>query len=194
MKGSPSYPENIPSQWKVELLRWLGKTTGIKTLIETGTCHGFTCWSLHDDFDKILTIELHNGLYEQARKRLSEFPNVRQYHGSSRNLLSDMIKTVGEKTPILFWLDAHGSGPNTADDGDPLSDEVKTIQLFAFKPLMVIDDLKDAELKHVIEAGVNLDGWHREYRTGEVVMHHIGHYNIPPFEDGIYVDNGPVTW
>jgi hypothetical protein len=182
MKGSPSWPEEIPGEWKIEFLRWLGNVTGVKTLIETGTCEGVTPYRLRNDFDLILTIELHAGLFESASKRLDRLKNVRQYFGSSRNRLGEMIDDA-KTDRILFWLDAHGSGPHTADEGDPLPFELATIMQKCPRALIVVDDLKSDTMQHVIDAGVSLDGWHREYRTGEVIMFKENEYIIPSFED-----------
>jgi hypothetical protein len=84
---------------------------------------------------------------------------------------------------ILFWLDAHCSGPHTAGDGDPLEDELNVIMPRCSESLIVIDDMQNAELKHL---NVDFTGWHREYRTGEVIMYRDGVYKIPEFE----LDNG----
>ena len=51
-KGAPNFkqwPDSVDGVWKIEFLRWLGKITGIQTLIETGTCQGVTPWNLQNN-------------------------------------------------------------------------------------------------------------------------------------------------
>jgi hypothetical protein len=180
MKPAPNFkqwPDAVDGRWKINFLRWLQSQTGIQVLLETGTCEGITPANLHDCFREIHTIELHPGLYENARNRLKDFSNVKQYFGSSRNLLIPILKKLGEQ-PILFWLDAHSSGPHTADDGDVLPYEIETITWLCPDALIVIDDMKDATLHQELDP----PGWHREFRTGEIVMFKQGRYTIPPFE------------
>ena len=184
MKPAPNFkqwPDAVDGIWKIELLRWLGQQTKIDILFETGTCHGVTPRMLNQDFAEIYTIELMPSLFESAKEQLAPFPNVKMYHGSSRTMLSGILQTVPQR-PILFWLDAHSSGPHTADDGDPLADELLVIMRERPDSLIVIDDMRDAELKHVVEMGVDFSGWHKEYRTGEVILYRDGQYQIPEFE------------
>lgn len=183
MKGAPNFkqwPDPVDGMWKIEFLHWLGKTTGVKTLIETGTCEGITPWNLREDFDRIHTIELHAGLFESASKRLSELKNVKQWFGSSRDQLANMIAEAGNG-PILFWLDAHSSGPHTADDGDVLPFEIKTITSLCPDALIVVDDMMGLE-QFISRTGSFREGWTCEYRTGEILMYQNGKYNIPEFE------------
>src|ERR1035437_1070824 len=184
MKGAPDFkqwPDSVDGMWKIELLRWLGKITGIKTLIETGTCEGVTPWNLRNDFDSIHTIELHAGLFESATKRLSGLRHVKQWYGSSRGELANMINRAGTG-PILFWLDAHSSGPHTADDGDGLPFEIETITRLCPDALIVVDDMMSRD-QFVGQIDCNFPrGWTCEYRTGEIIMHRAGKYSIPEFE------------
>ena len=168
MKSAPGFkkwPDAVNGEWKLEFLRWLAKETHIQTLVETGTCEGVTPYFLRNDFSQIYTIELHPPLYEISFHRLSEFKNIQQYLGSSKTLLRGVINEIGPEKPILFWLDAHTCGPHTADDGDPLPHELKTIMKMCPEALIVIDDMKDAELEYLTRLyGTDFEGWHREYR------------------------------
>jgi len=190
MRGAPNFrawPDAVDGRWKWEFLRWLGSITGIKTLVETGTCEGVTPFNLKGDFDRIYTIELHDGLFEGAQRWLAPYKHVRCYHGSSRTILERVIDDaivdngVGS-CPILFWLDAHSSGPHTANDGDPLSDELRTITKYAENGLIVIDDMMGLDQFRGQVSSVDLIDWHVEYRTGEIVLHREGRYAIPPFK------------
>lgn len=185
MRGAPNFtkwPDSVDGQWKIELLRWLRQTTGIDVLVETGTCEGVTPFNLKHDFREIHTIELHDGLYESASRWLAPYAHIHCNHGSSRTMLASMLRDDVPPGPILCWLDAHSSGPHTANDGDPLSDELRVIIALRPDALIVIDDAMGLDQFIGQVSSVNLDGWHVEYRTGEIVLYQEGRYNIPPFE------------
>ena len=177
----------VPPQWKVALLRWLGHEMNFRSLVETGTCFGATCMELHNDFDKIYTVELSDELYDVAKENFDSLciKNVVQYRGSSRRMLSVMLADV-PPGPVLFYLDAHRSGKGTSDDGDALPDELRAVMQLRPDSLVVIDDCADCELEPVQKQGVDLTDWHREYRTGMVIMWREGQYDVPPFEDGVW--------
>jgi hypothetical protein len=184
MKGAPNFiawPDAVSGLWKIDFLRWLQQQTEIRYFVETGTCEGITPMYLHDYFIDLYTIELHEGLYESSRKRLSEFKNVHQYLGDSRLILPYiLLDCIPTNEPVLLWLDAHGSGPHTAGNGDdPLAEELKIITSLCPQALIVVDDMKDATLHQELDP----PGWHREFRTGEILMHKEGTYSIQPFEE-----------
>lgn len=185
MRGAPNFhqwPDPVDGMWKINLLRWLGQEMKIDILVETGSCEGVTPFNLKSDFRAIYTIELHDGLYEGARKWLEPYKNVRCYHGSSRTLLESILLNDAPEGPVIFWLDAHSSGPHTADDGNPLPDEVGIITRLRPDAIIVVDDMMNLDSFLGQMSDVDLAGWQVEYRTGEIVMHRIGRYKIPPFE------------
>lgn len=188
-KGAPNFvkwPDPVDGMWKIGLLRWLGQVTGIKTLVETGTCEGVTPFNLKDDFDEIHTIELHDGLFAGAERWLAPYRHIRCYHGSSRTMLRELLASKAiPPGPAIFWLDAHSSGPHTANDGDPLSDELRAIVDLRPNALVVIDDMMGLDQFRGQVSSVDLSGWKVEYRTGEIVLHAHSdpeRYSIPPFE------------
>jgi hypothetical protein len=180
----------VPEQWKAALLVWLAGEFKLNTLVETGTCIGGLCREIHRHFDKIYTVELSPEFYNKAKENFKEnnITNVRQYFGSSRVMLRAMLDDV-PPGPVLIYLDAHGSGNGTVDeghplyDGDPLIDELKIVMKFRPEALIVIDDCADCELEPAVNKGVDFTGWHKEYRTGEVIMYREGQYTVPPFEE-----------
>ena len=186
MKGAPNFikwPDSVDGMWKINLLRWLGREMKIDTLVETGTCEGVTPFNLKDDFKSIYTIELHDGLFSGAERWLAPYNHIKCFHGSSRTMLRSIIganQLMFE--PVLFWLDAHSSGPHTADDGDPLSDELRVITALCPNALIVIDDMRGLDEFTGQVSSVDLTGWHVEYRTGEIVLHREGRYAVPAFE------------
>jgi hypothetical protein len=183
-KGAPGFkqwPDAVDGNWKIELLRYLGSVTGISTLVETGTCEGVTPWNLQNDFKEIYTVELHDGLYQESRKRLDGIPNVHLFHDSSPNFLKSILMKIPPSIALLFWLDAHSSGPHTADAGDVLPEEIKTITSICPDALIVVDDMMGLD-QFTGQIGGIPEGWHAEYRTGEIIMHQIGRFRIPEFE------------
>jgi hypothetical protein len=181
MRPAPQWQkpgDPVEGIWKEELLRYLGTTFNLQVLIETGTCEGSTIYAVHDAFREIHSVELSPYYFAKARTRLQHIQNINLYLGNSGIWINRILHDISNE-PTLFWLDAHPSGGLTANEGDPLGEELKAIMSKRPDALIVIDDMSDASLVHL-----NLDftGWHKEYRTGEVFMHK-GGYEIPPFEE-----------
>ena len=180
MKGAPNWTkpgDPVNGVWKQDLLRWLGKLFNLRVLVETGTCEGSTPMALYKDFREIYTIELSDYYYQRSVKRLRGISNVHISHGNSEKCLEGILNAIPNE-PTLFWLDAHSSGGLTADEGDPLGIEIQIIERCRPNALVVIDDLLNCSLDHL---NMDLSKWHREYRTGEVLMHQ-GKYKIPQFD------------
>lgn len=171
--------DSVEGIWKEDLLRELGDITGINILIETGTCEGSTIFALRNDFEEIHSIELSPHFFNISTKRLSQFSNISLYQGNSGKLLGALLDDLRNE-PTIFWLDAHSSGGLTADEGDPLADELKAIMTKRPDSLVIIDDMADNSLLHT---RLDFTGWIREYRTGEIIMYKEGMYDIPPFEE-----------
>lgn len=186
MRKSPNYVVGEASDgiWKRELLVYLGKEFNLKTLIETGTCDGGTLLGVLHAFDDIHTIELSEHYYNLSKKTFESNPHVKLHLGNSGIVLREILENT-ENVPTLFWLDAHPSGGLTAsfeEGGDPLPEEIKTIMELRPNSLIVIDDQCNDLLQNVVEAGVDLSGWTKEFRCGTVFLHN-GSYNIPEFTD-----------
>ncbi len=79
---------------------------------ETGTYSGETTMAAIPYFKELVSVEFHEGLAEVAKRKFSEFTQVRVFYGQS----PDLIRTIAPalKGTILFWLDAHYSGEGTA--------------------------------------------------------------------------------
>ena len=194
MKGAPNWRksgESVDGVWKESLIPWLGKICGLQTLIETGTCQGSMIVACQPHFNQIYSAELSESYYRHSLKRVGHFLNVHLYWGDSRDMLPKMILDAPDE-PLLFWLDAHpsgigGCGP-TADAGNPLAEEIQLINRYRPDSLVVVDDLPDGDFYFGDDSEGTLvwreilDGWTRDYRTGELILHR-GGYSIPPFED-----------
>lgn len=171
--------EAVEGKWKQELLIYLGKEFGLNTLIETGTCDGGTLAGVYQHFTSCISIELSEHYYLISRARFVGAKNVLLHQGNSAVQLPKMLSTL---PPFkgLFWLDAHSSGGLTANEGDPLPDEIKAITQLSPDSLIVIDDQQNALLVQV--PAQYLNGYTIEYRYGVVFLYKTGLYNIPEFE------------
>lgn len=124
---------------------------GCDTFFETGTCGCDTTLNAVPYFKTVVTVELFKPLYQAAKTKLKRYRNVHLYYGKS----PETIATIGPhlaKNNVLFWLDAHYSGPGTAlsnpNESDP--DAVTAIrgELQAIKEsgihncVILIDDIR----------------------------------------------------
>ena len=118
--------------------------------IETGTYSGETASNVAPFFRQVHTVELSQILYEKAKEKLSSLANITVYHGNSAELFKSIIPIC--KGTVLFWLDAHYSGGNTAySNSDPgssnavtaIREELKAIaQSGLTNCLILVDDIR----------------------------------------------------
>ena len=106
---------------------------------ETGTHHGLTTAKAIPYFDRVVTVELEKTLAKRAQYQFLSNSSVTVYQGSSPKI----IKEIGPelKGRVLFWLDAHHSGGDTALD------------VQAASPASQITPIR-AELNNIYEAGI----------------------------------------
>lgn len=121
------------------------------TFFETGTCGCDTTLNAAPYFKNVVTVELFKPLYQAAKTKLKRHKHVHLYYGKS----PDTIREVGPhlaKNNVLFWLDAHYSGPGTAlsnpNESDPeavtaIRAELKAIKESGIdKCVILIDDIR----------------------------------------------------
>lgn len=139
LAGRPSPPPHIVKQ---EMVARMGKRFSLSTLVETGTFRGEMIAAQLRRFERIISIELHPGLHEAARRRFEGRPNVMLVQGDSAIVLPTLLPTLAE--PALFWLDGHYSGEGTAsgDAATPIIDEVRAILLQQTEHCFLIDDAR----------------------------------------------------
>lgn len=125
--------------------------------IETGTWMGDTAQkAIELGFKEIRTVELSNNLFNKAVNRFKNNSNVKLYNGSSDQKIEEMISDVNDQ--ILFWLDAHYSGGDTAlgKEISPLYKELDIIAKHQRKDhIILIDDIRDVHNGYM---RVTLDG------------------------------------
>lgn len=127
-------PQNIASG--------LRKRLALKTFVETGTHIGTTSYWASRHFDRVITIEADQALYERSRKKLARAHNVELLLGSSPFVLNSVVPKL--HGPALFWLDAHWSGPGTAgqDYQCPVLEEIAVVDSGEHQHVIMIDDAR----------------------------------------------------
>jgi hypothetical protein len=87
---------------------------GLERAVETGTFLGGGARALAEMFPSVVTIELSDHYFEQARADLADVPNLTAEHGASPTVLRRL-----QPAPTFYWLDAHWSGFDTAGEENP---------------------------------------------------------------------------
>ena len=106
---------------------------------ETGTFQGGTTNNMAPHFSKIYSIELQTNFYHTAVERFKNFPNIQILHGDS----SDKLKDINYDGNVIFFLDGHWSGYDTAQGlkDCPLLEELEIInEVVLGKAIVIIDD------------------------------------------------------
>lgn len=139
LRPQPAHPDR-----KRAILREHGQRFGCRVFIETGTYLGDTLHALRDDFAELHSIELSPQLYQDAKRRFKDTPQIKLHQGNSGDVLPHLLESLDE--PCLFWLDGHASGHDTAqpDELTPILREVKAIAGHRIKQhCILIDDARE---------------------------------------------------
>lgn len=163
-------PDPAPDPIKQKIVKTAGKKNKLKTFIETGTAGGLMIKALKRYFSRIISIELDDQLYENAKNNFSAFGHINLIHGDSGKKLAEILPTVSE--PALFWLDAHYSGGGTAkgEMETPIMKELNTIfSRNNKKDVILIDDARC------------FDGTH-DYPTVQQVKNLVANYDYLSFK------------
>jgi len=138
--GRSSPPPHVV---KEHLIRDYAGTFNTGILIETGTYLGDMVYAMRKSFSKILSFELDQSLYEQARRRFAADRHIEIIHGDSGQLLPQYLTNINER--CLFWLDGHYSGGITArgELDTPIKRELEHIFAHAISDhVILIDDAR----------------------------------------------------
>ncbi|OGF24903.1 hypothetical protein A2331_06065 [Candidatus Falkowbacteria bacterium RIFOXYB2_FULL_34_18] len=128
---------------KYKIVKKYAEKYNLDTLIETGTFLGEMVNASKNNFNTIYSIESNKRLYGLAKKRFKKNKNVKILYGDSSNKLNKVIKK--QKTPALFWLDAHYSGGITTkkEKETPIREELAQIfNNFKTGNIILIDDAR----------------------------------------------------
>jgi hypothetical protein len=114
--------------------------------IETGTLSGFSFMQMAPHFAHAHTIELSELFFSNNASRLPQLPNYHYHCGYSPDVLAKILPSIDQ--PVIFFLDAHNSGGNTAlgPNGEicPLLNELQSImENLTTNCVIIIDDARD---------------------------------------------------
>ncbi len=126
-----------------DFLQTLINIFGVDVFVESGTYIGDSTAIAATCFKEVHTIELGQQLYQAAKERFRNQANVHLYLGDSSKVLDKILKTL--KGNILFWLDGHYSGGNTAlgDSNTPILQELAAIKNCGITDsIILIDDMR----------------------------------------------------
>ena len=131
-----------PHRYKQGIIRDYGKKFNLSTLVETGTFLGLMMDAQISNFEKLISIELDQDLYNAASKRFKNCSSVSIIQGDSGEVIQQVVSQL--KSPSLFWLDGHYSGGFTAKGKSecPIFDELRSILSSPFPHLILIDDAR----------------------------------------------------
>lgn len=132
----------LPQSEKVGLLLDYAKKLDCKIFVETGTYKGDTVNSCKDYFDELFSIELSHELFLYCKNKFSGFDKIHIFEGDSERVLPEIVQGINK--PILFWLDAHYSGGETArgEQDSPIIKELNYILENVQSFCILIDDAR----------------------------------------------------
>jgi len=162
------------------LIKQMKSSFNTDILIETGTLNGECAYNASKYFKEVHTIELAEELFEMARKRVENRSNVYCYLGDSSELLLPILESVDGT--VLFWLDAHYSGGNTACgiNGDPIIYELNQIGVSKrFKSIILIDDIRGHNIPNITKTITQLDDGFICIILGDILLAFNEKYHSP---------------
>lgn len=135
-------PAPSPGVRKQQIVREYQAKYQLHTLVETGTFLGDMIAAQLPNFTRLISIELSERLYRDARKRFKNDAKVELYQGDSGKVLPRILPTIQEKA--LFWLDGHYSAGITAlgDKYSPIVEELEAIFQYNIGHILLIDDAR----------------------------------------------------
>lgn len=141
-KGMPVPP---PHQYKQSVVEEVGKKYNLSTLIETGTLFGVMIECQRKFFKKLVSVELDQKLFENAKNYFKDYDHIKIFRGDSSDLMPKMLDEIVDDS-VLFWLDGHYSGGITAlgKKQCPIYEELDWILKNNFSNLYILID--DARL------------------------------------------------
>ena len=154
-RNSPKNTERIYAQWlsggkqippphivKQKAIESFKERFNLNTLVETGTFLGDMAYSQRNNFKRIISIELDEVYFKDAREKFKDCNNIEIIHGDSGKVLKQIINKQDE--PCLFWLDGHYSAGFTAKGEleTPILAELETILNNDFQHVVLIDDAR----------------------------------------------------
>ena len=127
----------------VELVRCLKRALPLAMFVESGTFQGDTAELCAPSFERVYTIEVSADLHARAARRLGHRGNVVCLAGDSASVLRELKSSLADRS-VLYWLDAHGRGQETAGRANecPLLSELDAIAPLNERSVVLIDDAR----------------------------------------------------
>lgn len=138
-KGKPVPPPHVVKQFVIKEYQ---SKYNISVLVETGTFMGDMVYAQKDVFERIISIELGQKLFEDAVKRFSKYNHIQILHGDSGKVLQRVVPELKKK--VIFWLDGHYSEGITAkgEKECPIYEELDAIFKNDLGHILLIDDAR----------------------------------------------------
>ena len=135
-------PLFLPAEQRVEIIRDYAQRFGTRMFIESGTSSGATTGALVDDFEQLVTIELDEGLAQNAVRKFDALAHVMCIWGDSGEVIAKLVPTLTK--PAVFWLDGHFCGPGSAhgDLDTPIRAELAAALRAPKGSVILIDDAR----------------------------------------------------
>tara|TARA_R110002072_G_scaffold181058_7_gene337084 strand:+ start:989 stop:1633 length:645 start_codon:yes stop_codon:yes gene_type:complete len=139
LQGKPTPPPHIV---KVKTVEKFQRDTNYSVLVETGTFMGDMILSQLPNFSRIISIELSEEFWKNAKILFQNEPKVELLQGDSGEIMNQVVNQLNE--PAIFWLDGHYSGGDTAkgDKISPIYEELKAIFSSSVNHCLLIDDAR----------------------------------------------------
>jgi len=131
-----------PAAKRAHLLRLLVERQHT-VFVEAGTYLGDTVAFIAEHADRVVSVELHDGLCQRAVERFAGAPNVEIRHGDALDLVPAIVAEL--TAAPLIWLDGHYSGEGTASGRESEPAAAILASLGVVSPAgttVVIDDLR----------------------------------------------------
>ncbi|HXY80264.1 MAG TPA: hypothetical protein VEH55_02760 [Gaiellaceae bacterium] len=134
-----------PGAVKRVLLRWYCLRYRPHAFVETGTLYGDTTHALRRLCPRLYTIELAPALAARAAARFEHLDRITVLEGDSGELLPELVGRLPDR--VLFWLDGHFSGGETAHGSTetPIARELASILALPESAghIVLIDDARE---------------------------------------------------
>jgi hypothetical protein len=156
---------------------------GSRVLVETGTHIGSSSLWASDKFDRVITIERSEALYNRAKQTLANVNNVEVILGRSELKLPAIVASL--RAPAIFWLDAHWSAEDTAgeDDQCPVILEIEAVDTVECEHVILIDDAR--LFLNAVPPPLNQSHWPTYAELSSALRQKFPHSYISVFDDVI---------